>query len=202
VKRFGLTGGIATGKSHVVARLREAGVPVVDADVLAREVVKPGTPGFEAVVSRFGREVVGADGALDRRRLGGTVFADERARRDLEAIVHPPVRAAIRAFFVALPAQTPFAVADIPLLYETGRETEFDGVIVVSCDRQTQIARIMSRDRLSREEAERRVAAQLPIGEKRKRADYLIDSSGSHADTDRQVAELVTRLTQESAAAH
>jgi len=146
--------------------------------------------------------VVGADGALDRRRLGGTVFADERARRDLEAIVHPPVRAAIRAFFVALPAQTPFAVADIPLLYETGRETEFDGVIVVSCDRQTQIARIMSRDRLSREEAERRVAAQLPIGEKRKRADYLIDSSGSHADTDRQVAELVTRLTQESAAAH
>jgi dephospho-CoA kinase len=202
VKRIGLTGGIATGKSHVAARLREAGVPVVEADVLAREVVQPGTPGFDAVVSRFGREVVGADGALDRRRLGSLVFADGAARRDLEAIVHPPVRAAILAFFSSLPENTPFAVADIPLLYETGREAEFDGVIVVACDRQTQIARVMSRDRLSRDEAERRVAAQLPIGEKRQRADYLIDSSGARADTDRQVAELVTRLTQASAAAH
>jgi dephospho-CoA kinase len=202
VKRIGLTGGIATGKSHVVARLREAGVPVVDADVLARQAVLPGTPGFSAVVTRFGPEVVGADGTLDRRRLGSIVFAETRARRDLEAIIHPSVRAAIVSFFTALPAETPFAVADIPLLYETGRERDFEGVIVVACDRETQIARVMTRDRLSREEAERRVAAQLPIDEKRRRADYLIDSSGTHADTDHQVAALITRLRLESTAAH
>jgi dephospho-CoA kinase len=201
LKRIALTGGIATGKSHVLARLREAGVPAVDADVLAREAVASGTAGFQAVVSRFGTDVVAADGTLDRRRLGTLVFADERARRDLEAIVHPPVRAAIVAFFSALPVDTLFAVADIPLLYETAREKEFDAVIVVACDRETQIARVIARDRLSREEADRRVAAQLPIDEKRQRADYVIDSSGTHSDTDRQVAELIAKLTRRSQAA-
>ena len=154
------------------------------------------------MVSRFGAAVVAADGTLDRRRLGSLVFADERARRDLESIVHPSVRAAISAFFSTLPADTPFAVADIPLLYETAREKDFDAVIVVACDRELQIARVIARDRLSREEADRRVAAQLPIDEKRKRADYLIDSSGAHSDTDRQVAELIAKLTQQSQAAH
>ena len=198
MKRIALTGGIATGKSHVLARLREAGVPAVDADVLAREAVASGTPGFQAVVSRFGTGFLAADGTLDRRRLGSLVFGDERARRDLESIVHPSVRAAITAFFAALPAGTPFAVADIPLLYETGREKDFDAVIVVACDRETQIARVIGRDRLSREEAEQRVAAQLPIDRKRERADYVIDSSGTHGDTDRQVAELIATLQQQS----
>lgn len=196
MKRIALTGGIATGKSHVLARLREAGVPAVDADVLAREAVATGSAGFAAVVNRFGDGVLAADGTLDRRRLGSLVFADERARRALEAIVHPSVRAAIAAFFAALPSDTPFAVADIPLLYETRRERDFDAVIVVACDRDTQIARVIARDRLSREEAERRIASQLPIDEKRARADYLIDSSGTHGDTDRQVAELIATLRQ------
>lgn len=196
MKRIALTGGIATGKSHVLARLREAGVPAVDADVLAREAVASGTAGLQAVVSRFGSGVIAADGTLDRRRLGSLVFADERARRDLESIVHPSVRDAIAAFFSALPVETTFAVADIPLLYETGREKDFDAVVVVACDRETQIARVTVRDRLSREDAERRVAAQLPIDEKRKRANYVIDSNGTHGDTDRQVAELIATLRQ------
>jgi dephospho-CoA kinase len=192
--RIALTGGIATGKSHVLARLREAGVPAVDADVIARDVVAAGTAGLAQIVNRFGADVLGADGALDRRRLGSIVFADERARRDLESIVHPEVRRAIERFFAALPPSTPFAVADIPLLYETGRHADFDAVIVVACDPAAQIARVMARDKLSREEAELRVASQLPIAEKTARADYVIDSTGTHADTDQQVAALVTRL--------
>ena len=113
--------------------------------------------------------------------------------------MHPSVRAAIARVLRGLCLlTTPFAVADIPLLYETGREKDFDAVVVVACDRDTQIARVIARDRLSREEAERRVAAQLPIDEKRTRADYVIDSRGTHADTDRQVAELIATLRQQS----
>ena len=200
MKRIALTGGIATGKSHVLARLREAGVPVVDADVLARDVVAPGTPGFAAVVNRFGQGILAPDGTLDRRRLGSIVFADAPARRDLEQIIHPSVRRAIDGFFTALPPDTPFGVADIPLLYETGRQSDFDAVIVVACDPATQVTRVMARDTLAREEAERRVAAQLSIEEKARRADYVVDSTGTHADTDRQVARSARSLAMIKAA--
>jgi dephospho-CoA kinase len=200
MQRIGLTGGIATGKSHVAARLRDAGVPVVDADVIARDVVAPSTPGFDAVLSRFGRDVLAADGTLDRRRLGSIVFADAQARHDLEAIVHPAVGRAIDRFFVDVPPGIPFAVADIPLLYETGRERDFARVIVVACDAATQVARVMSRDSLSMEEAERRVAAQHPIDDKVRRADYVIRTDGTHADTDRQVTGLVEQLRRELSA--
>jgi dephospho-CoA kinase len=199
--RIGLTGGIATGKSHVAARLRESGIPVVDADVIAREVVAPATPGFDAVLARFGRDIVGIDGALDRRRLGSIVFANAQARHDLEAIVHPAVRRAIERFFNELPSATLFAVADIPLLYETGRAHEFARVIVVACEPATQISRVMARDLLSKEEAERRVRAQLSIEDKVQRADHVIRTDGTHAETDRQVEELVERLRRELSAA-
>ncbi|HXG88390.1 MAG TPA: dephospho-CoA kinase [Vicinamibacterales bacterium] len=194
MRRVALTGGIGTGKSYVTARLREAGVPVVDADVLARQAVAPDSPGLAAVVTRFGADILTRQGFLDRARLGEIVFRDEAARRDLEAIVHPVVRVATEQFFVQLPPDTPCAVADIPLLYETGRDRQFDAVIVVACDRATQLERVVARDGLSRAEAERRVAAQWPIAEKVARADYVIRTDGTFAETDEQVDRLLQKL--------
>jgi dephospho-CoA kinase len=192
--RVGLTGGIAMGKSHVVRLLREASVPVVDSDVLAREAVAPGTVGLAAVVGRFGPEILMASGELDRARLGELIFRDTAARRDLEAIVHPVVRRGIADFFRALPPDAPLAVADIPLLFETHGERSFDKVIVVACAPATQIERIIARDGLSRDQAERRVAAQLPIEEKVRRADYVIRTDGTFEETDAQVAALLAEL--------
>jgi dephospho-CoA kinase len=194
MEKIALTGGIATGKSHVANRLRDAGVPVVDADQLAREVVAPGTRGLAAVVARFGDEILTPHSSLDRARLAQVVFRDAAARRDLEAIIHPVVRKSIDEFFDRLPPNTKFAVADIPLLFETGGEHRFDKVIVVACSRETQIERVMARDGLSREDAERRVASQWPIGEKVKKADYVIRTDGTHEETDAQVTRLLKQL--------
>ncbi len=192
--RIGLTGGIATGKSYVVRLLRDAGIPVVDSDVLARHAVAPGTPGLAAIVERFGPGMVSASGALDRSKLGELVFRDAAARRDLEAIVHPVVRRGIAEFYRDVPAGTRLAVADIPLLFETDGERNFDKVIVVACAREAQIERVIARDGLSREAAERRVAAQLPIEEKVRRADDVIWTDGTFEETDAQVAALLASL--------
>ncbi len=192
--RVALTGGIATGKSHVTSRLRAAGIAVIDADVLSRDVVAPGTPGLAAIVDRFGAEMVRAEGLLDRARLGALVFRDDAARHDLEAIVHPAVRRGIEAFFSTLPTGTEFAVADIPLLYETRRERYFDQVIVVACAPALQADRVMARDGLSRADAERRIAAQLPIEEKVRRADFVIRTDGTFEETNAQVTQLLATL--------
>jgi dephospho-CoA kinase len=192
--RIALTGGIATGKSHVARRLRDAGVPVIDADVVSRQVVAPGTAGLAAIVARFGREMLTADGQLDRQRLGSVVFRDAAARADLEAIVHPAVRRSIESFFDALPPETPLAVAEIPLLYETQGESRFARVIVVACAPEAQLARVMARDGLSREDAQRRIAAQMPIEQKVARADDVVRTDGSKAETDAQVDRLLVRL--------
>ena len=202
MQRIGLTGGIATGKSYVVTRLREAGVPVVDADVLAREAVARHSPGLTAVVERFGTEVLTPEGDLDRARLAHIVFRDEAGRRDLENIVHPVVRRGIAQFFDQLPAETRLAVADIPLLYETHRERHFDKVVVVACAPALQIQRLIARDHLSPEDAERRLAAQLPIEEKVRRADYVVRTDGTYAETDAQVARLLAALRGLGGVAH
>jgi dephospho-CoA kinase len=194
MRRVALTGGIATGKSYVAARLARAGVPVVDADVAARAAVAPGSAGLGAVVDRFGHGVLSPEGALDRAKLGALVFADEQARRDLEAIIHPAVRATIENFFNTLPPDTPVAVADIPLLFETGRQSSFDVVVVVAAPPETQIARVMARDGLSRADAERRLAAQWPIENKVGLADEVIWTDGTYAQTDAQVDRLLARL--------
>ena len=194
--RVALTGGIGTGKSYVSRRLTEAGIPVVDADRLARDVVAPGTPGLAAVVDRFGGQVVGPDGALRRPDLAALVFGDADARRDLEAIIHPAVRRAIDGFFATLPASTPLAVADIPLLYETNRAADFDVVVVAACPPEMQVARVMARDGATEAAVRQRMAAQMPIGEKVRRADYIIDTSGSFADTDQAVRRVVAVLRQ------
>lgn len=194
MRRVALTGGIATGKSHVKAEFERLGVPTIDADVLARAAVAPGTSGLSSIAARFGREVIDSTGALDRKKLAAIVFEDDRARGDLEAIVHPEVRLAIDRWFAALPAATPFAIADIPLLFETGRADEFDVVIVTTCDPATQIQRVMARDGVSETQARQRIAAQLGSEDKVRRADYVIDTDGSFEDTRARVRAIYDRL--------
>jgi dephospho-CoA kinase len=204
VLRVALTGGIASGKSHCLSRFAALGVPAIDADVLSHEVVAPGSPGLAAVLARFGKDVLAADGGLDRAALGDIVFAHPAARADLEAIIHPLVYARINAWFAALDRAVPttgaagFAIADIPLLYETGHERDFDRVIVVACSASVQEQRLADRG-LSREEARQRIAAQLSTDIKRARADIVIDTNGSKDETDRQVATAFDQLRSEGA---
>ena len=192
--RVVLTGGIGTGKSYVAERFRAAGVPVVDADHLARDVVAPGTAALAAIADRFGPDVIGKDGALRRTELAALVFADPPARRDLEAIVHPAVRRDIDAFFAALPPGTPFGVADIPLLFETARAADFDVVVVAACPPEMQVARVMARDGTTEAAVRQRMAAQWPIEEKVLRANYVVDTSGSFRETDAAVASVLEAL--------
>src|SRR5687768_4670503 len=192
--RVALTGGIATGKSYCLARFAGLGVPVVDADLLARDAVLPGTAGLRAVVDRFGAGVLGADGALDRPALGRIVFGDGKARAALEAIIHPEVYRRIRDWFANLPPGTRFAIADIPLVFETGHNHDFDAVIVAACDPEEQVRRVMARDNLSDSEARARLAAQWPIEEKVKRADHVVWTDRGFAETDRQVSETYDSL--------
>jgi dephospho-CoA kinase len=193
-RRVALTGGIATGKSHIRARLQKLGVPTIDADTLAREAVAPGSAGLAAVAQRFGAGVLNADGSLDRPALGRVVFADALARRDLEAIIHPQVRRLTDAWFESLDRTTPFAVADIPLLFEVGRDKDFDVVIVAACEPETQVRRVIQRDGVTEIEARQRLAAQLPIGDKVKLADFVIRTDGSYDETDQQLDEVLAAL--------
>jgi dephospho-CoA kinase len=195
--RVALTGGIATGKSFCLARFAALGVPVVDADVLAREVVAPGTPALDAVRARFGDSMIKADGALDRTALGRLVFGDRAARSDLEAIVHPAVYRRIGEWFTTLPPATRLAMADIPLLFETGHAPDFDRIVVCACNPAEQLRRLMLRDRLSEPDARARLAAQWPIQEKVARADYVIQTDGSMADTEAGVRTVYERLKAE-----
>ena len=192
--RAALTGGIATGKSHCLARFNTLGVPTIDADLLARDAVAVGSPGLQAVTARFGRDVLQADGTLNRPALASIVFADRTARAALEAIIHPEVRRRIREWFVGLPPSTRFAIADIPLLFETGQEHDFDRVIVCACDPDEQLRRIMARDRLGEADARQRLAAQWPITEKVARAHYVIHTDGTFADTEGQIRAIFDSL--------
>ena len=192
MRRVALTGGIATGKSTILRRLRELGIPTIDSDVLARDVVAPGTPAAAAIRDRFGDGVF-SGGALDRRALGDIVFRDADARSALERIVHPEVYRRIQAWFDSLPQET-VAVADIPLLFETRRHEDFDAVVVAVCDPREQLARIVRRDRFTEEEARQRVAAQLPLAEKERRADYVIRTDGPPEVTRAQVDRVAEQL--------
>jgi dephospho-CoA kinase len=196
IRKIALTGGIATGKSYVANRLRAAGVPIVDADVLAREVVALGTPALAAVRQRFGPDVIRRDGTMDRIRVGQIIFKDKRARQDLEAIIHPAVQKAVDKYFATLPKKTPFAVADIPLLFETGREGQFSSVIVVACPRAMQLQRVMERNQLSKEDAERRLAAQWPIEKKVEKATHVVRTDGTFDETNAQVDALIALFTE------
>lgn len=186
---IGLTGGIATGKSTVARMLVARGAALVDADRIAREIVEPGQAALARIAERFGDRVIQADGTLDRRMLGTIVFADADERKALEAITHPAIRELMRERIAALEAERPdrLVVADIPLLYESGLQHLYEGVMVAYVPREVQRARLIGRDGLSPEEADKRIRAQMDIEEKRRLADYVIDNSGSLADTEAQL---------------
>ena len=192
--RAALTGGIATGKSFTLARFAELGAAVIDADSLARQAVAPGTEGLARVIARFGPSVMLADGTLDRSALAKLVFADRAARADLEAIIHPEVYRHVGEWTANLPPGTPVAIADIPLLYETGHQHHFDAVIVTACEPAEQLRRVMERDGLGEADARARLAAQWPIDEKVRRADYVVRTDGTHQETIEQVKRIYQAL--------
>lgn len=176
--RIALTGGIAAGKSTVARRLAELGATVIDADLLSREVVAPGTDGLAAVRERFGPGVIGADGALDRPALGELVFSDEGARRDLEGIIHPRVRERAAKLAAAAPQGSP-VVQDIPLLVETGQAGDFDLVLVVQAPGEQRVQRMVDDRGMTPEEAASRIGAQASDAERAAVADVLLDNSGT-----------------------
>jgi dephospho-CoA kinase len=187
---IGLTGGIATGKSTVAAELSSHGATVIDADALAREVVEPGTPALEEVAARFGPAVIATDGRLDRAGLGSIVFADPSARRDLERITHPRVRDLMQQrIAAALAADADLIVAEVPLLFETQSEGLYEGVMLVYAPANVQLERLMARDGIDEHAARQRLSAQIPIDEKRARATWVIDNSGSVDMTREQVTK-------------
>jgi dephospho-CoA kinase len=194
--RVGLTGSIAVGKSFVSAVLKELGCHVIDADRLARAVVEPNSAGLRAVVEKFGAGVLAVDGSLDRKKLGAIVFADAEKRAALEAILHPLIFAAQEQALREIEEKDPRAVAvvDAALMIETGSDRRFDKIIVVWCEPEIQIARLMRRDQITREEALKRIGAQMPQDEKKKRADFLIDTSRGFEDARAQAADIVAEL--------
>ena len=194
--KVGLTGSIAAGKSFVLGVLAELGCHVLDADATAREVVAPGTPGLKVVVDAFGDDILKPDGSLDRAKLGTIIFADETKRSQLNSLLHPFI---IRAQDERMREwekenQKGIAVVDAALMIESGGYRRFDKLVVVHCRPEVQLERLMTRDGLSREDAERRIAAQMAQEEKKKYADFLIDTSEGFEDTRRQTEGVFQKL--------
>jgi len=198
--RVALTGGIATGKSYVRARIAARGVLTLDADAIVHRLFTGGSDVTAEVRRRFGTSVVRPDGAVDRQALGRIVFADASARRDLEAIVHPRVYERIAEWADAQAREgASWVLVDIPLLFETGRDREFDRVIVAACSPEEQVRRMMQRDGLGDAAALARLAAQWPIADKVRRATDVVDTSGTFEDTDRQVDGVCREMDEVSA---
>ena len=191
--RVGLTGGVASGKSTVAAVLRELGAVVIDADVLAREVVEPGTPGLAAVVEEFGDGLLTEDGRLDRPAMGRLVFGDADARRRLEQIVHPLVYERIVELEREAPADA-VVVHDIPLLTENGRQDDFEHVVVVDAPEDLQVRRMVADRGWSEDEARSRMSAQASRAQRRAIATHLIDNSGTREDLHDRVVEVFEAL--------
>ena len=194
----GLTGGLATGKSTVSDTLRALGCVVLDADVLAREVVQPGEPALAAIVREFGPDVLQPDGTLDRKRLGAVVFVDPARRKRLEAITHPAIRDRYRARLAELERQgfEGIVVWDAPVMIESGGYRDVDRLIVVIADEATQRARALARDG-DRADAERKIASQMPLADKARLADHVIDNSGERATTEARTHEVHAALLAE-----
>ncbi|WP_339837473.1 dephospho-CoA kinase [Paenibacillus sp. FSL R7-0272] len=191
---IGLTGGIATGKSSVSAYLASKGALLIDADVIAREVMLPGHPVLAAAVQRFGQAILNEDGTLNRKKLGSIVFQHPEERKALEAITHPAIRKEMRERAAAYELKHPdkLVVSDIPLLYESGLEEGFSEVMVVYVPRAVQLERLMNRDQMTQADAEARITAQMDIERKKERADIVIDNSGSWAQTEKQLELFLT----------
>jgi dephospho-CoA kinase len=196
--KIGLTGSIAVGKSFVVSVLRELGCTTFDADKIAHSVMEPGTPAYEDIVREFGAGVLAENQTIDRAKLGAIVFADAERRKRLNSIVHPRVSDEQNRLLSESEAANPegITIIDAALMIESGGYKRFDKLIVVFCDRETQILRLMARNQISREDAERRVAAQMSSDEKRKYADYEIDTTGTMEETRQRVKQVYDQLLQ------
>jgi dephospho-CoA kinase len=195
VKLVGLTGGIASGKSTVAKILQDLGAAIVNADDLAREVVLPGREAWKEVVAAFGVDILQTDQNLDRQKLRTLIFNQPEARKRLESIIHPRVRALaeerIRQYGAA---GYPVVIYEVPLLFEGKLQEWLRPVILVACNLETQTARLQKRDHLARADAEKHIAAQMSLAEKRRLADYVIENNGSLADLERQTRQILENL--------
>lgn len=199
MKVLGLTGNIASGKSTVARMLAGMGARIIDADLIAREVVEPEKPAWADIVKKFGPEILSPDGTIDRRRLGEVVFADEGKRRLLMDITHPRIKEAVRERLSEYRKENvPVVVIEAALIVESGGLREFlDGLIVVTADEEAQIERLIRRSGYTREEALARIGSQMPAGEKALHADYLIDNSGTEEETEARVKRLWEEISRE-----
>jgi dephospho-CoA kinase len=192
---FGLTGNIGSGKSTVARMLREAGIPVLDADLISREVTAPGGRAYDVVVRAFGRGIVRDDGSIDRKRLGEIVFSNPTLRARLEEITHPAIFDAMKEAIAGLEREGHrAAVVEATLIHESGRKGLFEAVISVTCDRETAISRLAARDRMSRSDVEARLRAQMDADRKAGASDYVIDNSATPEETGRQVKRIARIL--------
>lgn len=195
MKWIGLTGGIGSGKSSAAEILRDNGIDVIDADAIARQVTEKSGPGFDPVVALFGREILDSKGGLDRRRLGEIVFADKKKLEKLEHLLHPLVKAQVAKIRADLEKkEKKIAVYDVPLLFEKNMQDQFDMIIVVTCSVETQVKRSLARGTLSEKEIRARIAAQIPLSEKVKKADHVIANESTREDLKKQVGDLAKIL--------
>lgn len=195
MKLLGLTGGIASGKSTVGQLLREEGFPVIDADQVAREVVEPGTPALEEIFESFGHHLKREDGSLDRKALGQIVFGQPQKLKQLNQITHPRVAQRFQEKVAALAEQgEEVVIYEVPLLFETGLHQMMNGVILVSLEQEQQLARLMKREGLNQEDALARIKSQMPLAEKQKLADWIIDNSGDLDDLKHSITKLLPKL--------
>lgn len=198
----GLTGGIGTGKSTVSRMFRDLGCLIIDADLLAREVVEPGEPAYGKLVAEFGKEILDADGHIDRKKLGALVFADPARRSRLEGFTHPEIRQRQAGILAELITEgfEGIVIFDAALLVETGGARNMDRLVVVSADEPTQVRRLMLRDEISEAEARERIRSQMPLSLKVKQAHYVVDNSGTREETERRVREIYQALLADLAA--
>lgn len=190
---IGLTGSIGTGKSTIANKFKQLNIPVVDADLIAREVVEPGKDAYNKIVEAFGKQILQRDKTLDRGKLGEIVFEDENKRKTLNSIIHPAIRQEmIRQRDTYIAENAPCVVLDIPLLYESKLTDFVEKVIVVTVDRDIQLQRILNRDDISEKEALQRIGAQIPVSEKEKWADAVIDNNGTIAQSEKQLVRILT----------
>ncbi|BCA78818.1 dephospho-CoA kinase [Desulfuromonas sp. AOP6] len=193
----GVTGGIATGKSAVVEQFRQLGAAVISADELAREVVRPGEKTLARLVERFGKDILQADGTLDRKELGRLIFADPEARQDLNRITHPAIACLAAARIASLQRQGALLIIyEAPLLFEAGADSRVDRIVVVTAPAEVQRQRLMARDGLDEQAAQTRIEAQMPLADKVKRADFVVDNAGSVDALAAKVRALYGRLLE------
>ena len=195
--KLGLTGGIATGKTTISNYLKSIDIPVLDADEYARKVVEPGTPGLAEITNTFGEQVLRADGSLNRKLLGQIVFNDSSSRQTLNDITHPRIQQMMADELHRLAEQQiPLVILDIPLLLENKNVAGADAVMVVTIPESLQLTRLMQRNNLTEKEAQSRISAKMPLVEKEKLADFVIDNSGTISSTQKQVEKVIQKIRQ------